>query len=235
VNADAFRAPESPNASAPLAAQIAAALTTRDATLAAAQRMLLRELAAQADESATQTLIEIAGSRGVPVLVTDARAALAKRRNGATFMLAALGKRYDFLRDVLVGPPVGPLADALAAMKETRAAPLLASHLVNPEATDDDVRRAAAALVILATKDELPALRQFFATFRATAATEDIARAVASVGEALLRLDPKDGRVLLELALKDTMTVAAARPRLEALLASPPPTAAPAAPEKSKK
>ena len=55
----------------------------------------------------------------------------------------ALGKHYDFLRDVLASPPVGPIADALAAMKEPKGAPLLASHLLDPADTDDDVRRAA--------------------------------------------------------------------------------------------
>ena len=42
-------------------------------------------------------------------------------------MEAALERHYDFLKDVLRSPPVGPIAQALGAMKETRAAPLLAA------------------------------------------------------------------------------------------------------------
>jgi outer membrane protein assembly factor BamB len=156
------------------------------------------------------------------VLLADARAAIATRRNGASFMLAALGKHYDFLRDVLASPPVGPIADALAAMKEAKGAPLLASHLLDPADTDEDVRRAAAALATLATKDELPTLRRFFAMHRGAAESEDVGLAVASAAEAILRLDPKDGRALIERAAKDPMTVAIARSRLEALLTASP-------------
>src|SRR6185369_9510855 len=117
-----------------------------------------------------------------PVLIADARAAIATRRNGATFMLTALGRHYDFLRDVLVSPPVGPIADALAVMKEAKGAPLLASHLLDPADSDDDVRRAALALATLATKEELGVLRHFFAMYRGTAESEEIGLAVASAG-----------------------------------------------------
>jgi outer membrane protein assembly factor BamB len=105
-------------------------------------------------------------------------------------------------------------------MKEPRGAPLLASHLLDPAITDDDVRRAATALATLATKEELPTLLHFFAMYRGTAESEDLGLAVASAGEAILRLDPKDGRALVEHAAKDPTTVAIARPRLEALLAA---------------
>ena len=114
-------------------------------------------------------------------------------------------------------------------MKEAKGAPLLASHLLDPADTDDDVKRAAAALATLGTKDELPTLRRFFSTYRSTAETEDIALSVASAGEAILRLDPKDGRALVEHAVKDPTTVPAARARLEALLTASPAPAAPAA------
>jgi outer membrane protein assembly factor BamB len=154
--------------------------------------------------------------------VTDARAAIATRRNGQSFMLAALGKHYDFLRDVLAGPPVGPIADALAVMKDPKGAPLLASHLLDPHDSDDDVRRTAAALATLGTKDELPSLRQFFAMYRGTAESDEMGIAVASVAEAILRLDPKDGRAMIEHASKDSTTVTIARGRLEALLTASP-------------
>ena len=49
--------------------------------------------------------------------------------------------------------------------------------------------------------------------YRSTAETEDVALAVASAGEAILRLDPKDGRVLVEHATKEPTTVPGARTR----------------------
>lgn len=221
ISADAFRAPPSPGQAPPLAEQIALAVSNREATLATAQRLLLRELATLESETATKTLVELASDpRTAPVLAHDARAALANRRNGATYMLAALEKRYDFLKDVLSPPPVGPIADALAAMKESRGAPALAKHLLDPANTDDDVRRAAAALAVLSSKGEADEIERFFAMYRGTAETEDVARAVASAGEAMLRIDPKKGRALVEAAAKDPMTVEVARTRLEALLAA---------------
>ena len=226
AHADTYKALPGPGGAAPLAQQISEAILNREASLATAQRLLLRELGTLEDESATKTLVDIASDpRAAPVLVTDARAAIATRRNGAAYMVTALGRHYDFLRDVLASPPVGPIADALAAMNERQGAggaPLLASHLLDPADNDDDIRRAAAALATLATKDELPTLRHFFAMYRGTAESEEVGLAVASVGQAILRLDPKDGRVLVEHAAKDATTVAIARTRLDALLIASP-------------
>lgn len=230
VKADTFRAPASSAPAEPLVQQISNALATREASLATAHRLLLRELATMDAEVATKTLIDLASDpRTPPVVVTDARAALATRRTGASHMLSALERHYDYLKDILTAPPVGPLADALAAMKESRAAPLLAAHLLDPQDSDDDVRRAAAALAVLATAAEKKPLEQFFSMYRGTAGTDEIALAVGSVGEALLRVDGKEGRALVEAASKDPMTVEAARGRLEALLG-----AAPAAEEPKK-
>ena len=223
AHADTYKALPGPGGAGSLAQQIAEAVSNREASLATAQRLLLRELGTLEDESATKTLIELASDpRTAPVLVTDARAAIATRRNGAAYMLASLGKHYDFLHDVLASPPVGPIADALAAMKEAKGAPLLASHLLDPADNDDDIRRAAAALATLATKDELPMLRHFFTMYRGTAESDEIGLAVASAAEAMLRLEPKESRALVDHAAKDATTVAIARTRLEALLAASP-------------
>lgn len=231
AHTDDFRAPAVSAQAPSLGEQITKAVENREASLVTAQRLLLRELSTLSDESATKTLIDIASDeRAAPVLVADARAGIAARRNGADVMLAALSKHYDFLRDVLRPPPVGPLADALAAMKETRAAPLLASHVLDPANSDEDVRRAAVALTTLATKNELGELQQFFGNNRATAASEDVATAVANVGAAIVRIDPVAGRALVDAALKDEMTVPFAKARLDALLTAMPKEGA-AAPE----
>ncbi len=223
VQADTYQAPKPSTSGPSLGQQITDAVTVREATLATAQRLLLRELATLEDDSATKTLIDIASDpRSVPVLVADARAALATRRNGASYMLAALGKHYDYLHDVLVSPPVGPIADALAAMKEPKAAPLVAAHLFDPQITDDDVKRAAGALALIGTDKEMPQLKQFFAMYRGTAPTDEVGVAVGSIGEAMLRIDPKGSRPIVEAAVKDTMTVPVARARLEALLTAAP-------------
>ncbi len=205
----------------PLVAQLAEAVLADDPQLVVAQRLLLRELSAGQDELATKALVDLASDpRTSPDLLADARTNLANRRTGASYMEAALARHYDFLRDVLRAPPVGPIAQALGAMKERAAAPLLAAHLLDPADTDDDVMRAAAALAVVAGPSEAPALREFFGMYRANAADDDLASAVVDVGQALMDVDDKEGRTMVEAAAADATTVPYARDRLEALISA---------------
>jgi outer membrane protein assembly factor BamB len=227
VNVDAEHASGMPSDSKSLAAQLEEAVRADDPQLVIAQKLLLRELATVDDDSATKALVDAASDpRTSPDLLKDARTALANRRNGAVFMEAALARHYDFLKDVLRTPPVGPIAEALGAMKEKNAAPLLAAHLLDPADTEDDVKQAAAALAVLAGPSELPALREFFGMYRATADDDDMAAAVVSVGQAMATQGDKPARAQVEAAAGDPNTVSYARDRLGALL-----TATPAAPE----
>ncbi len=211
-------AASAPQPPPPLAQQIAAALTNRDSEMVSGQRLLLRELATLEDESVTKTLVDLASNPlTAPILITDSRVALAARRNGAKYMLEALARHYDFLRDVLLTPPVGPIAQALAAMKEKQAAPLLAAHLLDPADTDDDVKQAAAALVELGDSSQVPALKQFVTLYRAAADSEQVAAAVVSAGQALLAFGGPDGRKIVDAALADPMTVEMVKSRLSAV------------------
>jgi len=219
VNVDAERLSGAPSDVKPFATQLATAVLIEDPQLVVAQKLLLRELAALGDETATKALVDLASDpRTSPDLLAEARTALANRRNGAAFMEEALARHYDFLKDVLRSPPVGPIAQALGAMKEKAAAPLLAAHLLDPADTNDDVMRAAAALAIIAGPGELPTLRQFFGMYRACADDDDIASAVVSVGQALLALDDKAGRGMVLAATEDPSTVPYARERLQAVI-----------------
>jgi outer membrane protein assembly factor BamB len=223
VNVDEQRARGTPTDVKPLVAQLAEAVRVDDPQMAIAQKLLLRELALVDDELATKTLVDAASDpRTSPDLLPDARTALANRRNGASYMEAALTRHYDFLKDVLRTPPVGPIAQALGAMKERAAAPLLAAHLLDPADTEDDVKQAAAALATVAGPNELSALRQFFGMYRATADDDDMAAAVVSVGQALMTVGDKPGRAQVESAAADSTTVPYARERLGAILAAPP-------------
>jgi outer membrane protein assembly factor BamB len=206
----------------PLIAELEEIVRADDPQLAAAQRMLLRELASLPDESATKTLVDLASDpRTGPALLVDARAALAKRRNGASYMEAALERHYDYLRDVLRAPPVGPMAEALGAMNEKAAAPLLASHLLDPSDTEDDVKQAAAALAVVGGPAEVPAMQQFFGMYRASTDDDDVAAAVVSIGQALVTLRGTQGRAEVLAAVDDPMTVPYARDRLGTLLSPP--------------
>ena len=109
------------------------------------------------------------------------------------------------------------VADALAGMRETSAAPLLAAHLLDPADSEDDLKRAAAALVVLAGPSEVPTMRQFFGMYRASAEDDDVADAVVSIGKALLATSDHAARADVEAAIDDPMTVPSAK---EGLLAS---------------
>ena len=219
VQADTFVAPAASSNANSLVEQLTEAVTFADPTLASAQRLLLRELTTNASDAVTKTLLDLAMNPRVATLVaSDARAAISSRRTGGSHMIEALGRRYDFLQDVLVSPPVGPIADALSEMKEPKAPALLAAQLFEPHLSDEDVRRGAAALRVLATAKETAQLRAFFSMYRGTASTEESARAVGSVAEALLRLEPKAARALVEAAVNDAMTAPQVRELLEKAL-----------------
>jgi outer membrane protein assembly factor BamB len=190
-----------------LAEQIAEAIQVRETQMATAQRFLLRELGAMEDAIVTKALIDLASNvRTPPQLLEDSRKLLAARRNGADYMLAALEQHYDFLSDILRSPPVGPMAEALAAMNEARAAKPLARHLNDAANTPDDIERAARALSKLATKEELGELETFFALYRATASDKELVNAVIAVAEALIRIGGDAGKKLVSDAKADPMT-----------------------------
>jgi outer membrane protein assembly factor BamB len=223
VNIDSERAHRTATDAKSRTAQLAEVVSTEEPQLVVAQKLLLRELATAEEDLATKTLVDVASDpRTSPDLVAEARTALANRRNGASYMEAALARHYDYLKDVLRTPPVGPMAQALGAMKDKAAAPLLAAHLLDPADTVDDVRQAAAALAEIAGPGELGALRQFFGMYRATADDDDLAAAVVSAGQALIALGDKAARAQVEVASTDPATVAYARDRLASLLSASP-------------
>jgi len=190
-----------------LAAQIAQALDQLEPDMAEAERYLVAELGKLDDPLVTKTLIDLSSSPRIPPELRDeTRRLLALRKNGTDYMLAALARHYDFVSGVLLAPPVGPLADALAASNEMRAAPLLAKHLNDPANSADDVAHAARALVKLATAAEYEDLRTFFALYRATADDEALVAAVVACAEAVLRVGGDAGRALVERAAQDPLT-----------------------------
>ena len=205
-----------------LAEQIAQALDGLDPNMAEAERYLVSELGKLQEPIVTKTLIDLSSSPRIPPdLRLEARRLLALRKNGAEYMLAALERHYDFVSGVLLPPPVGPLADALAQSGETRAAPLLAKHLNDPANSADDVAHAARALAKLATHAEYEELRTFFALYRATADDEALVAAVVSCAEAILRVGGADGRAVVERAAQDPLTQSDVRRALPAVLAQP--------------
>jgi hypothetical protein len=206
-------------APASLAEQLGQALTELTPDMAVAQKLLVDELIKLDDPRVTQTLIDLTSSTKIPPdLRAAARKLIASRRSGKEYMLAALERHYDYLSDVLLPPPLGPLADALAAMNETAAAPLLARHLNDPANEMADVERAAVALGKLASAAQYEDLRTFFALYRATADEPSLVSAVVAVGAALVRVGGGQGKALVERAAQDPLTQSDVKRGLSALL-----------------
>jgi outer membrane protein assembly factor BamB len=202
-----------------LASQIGQALGELEPDMAEAERYLVGELGKQSEPPVTKTLIDLSSSPRIsPELRSETRRLLSLRNNGTEYMLAALERHYDFVSGVLLPPPVGPLADALAASGEIRAAPLLAKHLNDPANSADDVAHAARALVKLATKDEYEDLRTFFALYRATADDDALIAAVVASAEALLRVGGEPAESVIDRAAQDPLTQSDVRRALPDLL-----------------
>lgn len=202
-----------------LAEQITRTVELREGQMATIQRFLLRELGTNEDPSVTKTLVDVASdARTGKELLDEARGLLASRHTGAEYMLEALARHYDFLSDVLRSPPVGPIADALASMGERRAAPLLAAHLNDPSDTSNDVRRAAHALVTLATPSELEPVRTFFALYRATADDDDLVASVIDAAKIIVEVGGADGRDIVKRAAEDPLTHPAVKEGLKSML-----------------
>ncbi|WP_394823397.1 PQQ-binding-like beta-propeller repeat protein [Pendulispora albinea] len=219
VQIDRLALPAERDRSAPsLASDLAEALRISDPELAAGKRPLIREIASLDDDIATKALIDASVDPTLdPFVVADVRAALASRRKGASYMLSALRAHYDFLKDAVKPPPVGPIARAFAAMNDASAAPLLTAHLLDPATPENDVQEAALALTTLARPSEAPALAQFFSLNYASAATPPIQSAVLSAAQILVEQGGKDGRAIVERAIASQMTAPDLRARLRAL------------------
>jgi outer membrane protein assembly factor BamB len=204
----------------PLLDQLARVLALSDPGLTDAQRFLSRELAARPEPEATRVLIELVTRRNLDrVLQSEAEDLLAIRRNGQDYMLAALegGERGD----ATALPPIAPLGEALAALGERRAAPLLARQLNRPAHTAAALARATSALEQLASEAEYDELSVFFALHRTTADSPELIAAVVSVGKTLLRVAGSRARDLIEHATRDPLTIPDVRAALETALREP--------------
>lgn len=216
--ADADAPPSAPDT---LLEQLAQALALSDPGLSDAQRFLSRELAARPEPEATRALIELVQRHSLArVLHSEAEDLLATRRNGEDYMLAALSESGARGEEPL--PPIAPLGEALAALGERRAAPLLARQLNRPAHPASAIARAAAALEQLASEAEYDELSVFFSLHRTSADGPEWVAAVVSSARTLLRIGGPRARTLVEFALRDPLTIPEIQSALERELGASP-------------
>lgn len=197
-----------------VAEQIEAVLDTHRPVLATAYAFLVEELPYIKDPLVTKILIDlIEHPRTVPSLAKRAGVLLAEQRTGVEYMMAALERHYDFLSGNRP-PPVGPIAVALEAIGERKAAPLLARHLNDPATKTADIPLVASALKTLATPAESDELKTFFALYRATADEAPLVDAVVTVAQTLVRVGGPSGQEMVEFAATDPLTHPKVRSKL---------------------
>jgi hypothetical protein len=208
-------------APAPRLEQLAQVLALSDPELSDAQRFLSRELSARPEPEATRVLIELVRRHSLDqVLQSEAEDLLATRRNGEDHMLAALSESGPRGEEAL--PPIAPLGEALAALEEKRAAPLLARQLNRPAHTASAISRAAAALEQLASEAQYDELSVFFSLHRTNADSAEWVAAVVSIGRTLLRIGGERARLLIQFALRDPLTIPEIKSAMERELSTSP-------------
>ncbi|MGZ5966678.1 MAG: hypothetical protein ACXWP4_03345 [Polyangiales bacterium] len=201
--------------------QIKDATTLGDNRLSTAQVWFLDQATQVADEEVTQVLLEVADTeRAAPPIKEAARKAIAARTNGANAMITLLGRHADFLKGTRT-PPVGPMAKALAAMKEKKAAGPLLAQLLDPALPGIDLLDTAEGVASLAEKEHLPQLQRFINMYRGSSSGNmKLSDALAAIAGAIIRLDGDKGREWVIATIKDPLTDADVRSTIQKLLDS---------------
>jgi hypothetical protein len=90
---------------------------------------------------------------------------------------------------------------------------------LDPSSSDEDVKHAAAALVVLGDPSVLPQVQQFFAMYRGSADNSvDLAEAIVSAAQVMVKHGDANDLALVQAAASDGMTMPAARQGLEAIV-----------------
>jgi outer membrane protein assembly factor BamB len=187
--------------------QIKQAVTLNSNDLATAQLYLVQQLATNPDEDATRVLLEVADAERTSTAMKDeARKAISIRTNGAATMLEMLARHANFLTDART-PPVGPMATALAAMKEKKAAGPLLDQLLDPALPQKDLLDTANGVGALASAEQVPQLEKFINLYRGSA-TGNLALtdAIGSIAHAIIRLGGAKGKEFVVATSKDALT-----------------------------
>lgn len=195
--------------------QLAAAAQDADSRLVPVRALAVQLLAKLPDPEATGDLLSLCEDDRTTVGIRKAACnALRERTVGNEHVLRALQRHGSYLAGTSA-PPVGALAKAATTQKETRAAPLLVSHLRDPNTPTPGLAEVVRALGELGDVSAVPALTQFLQLYHADPVDEHVARALALVPEALVRLQGEGARATLAKIAADPLgidtTLAAAR------------------------
>lgn len=200
-----------------------------DARLVPSRLFALRALlAADGSPAHLDLLLELATRPRVPPSLADAaRTALGQEPAAAPLLLAKLENRGDWIEGTSP-PPLGVLAQALAALNAQAAIPALRAWLFDYRAPLDDLPTVARALVTLDPQQAFDPLLQFVTQYRADSSVAAHPELLLAIAELLFTADPERAAPQLQALVQRPHNTAPFAVGLQAALAAhtPQPSAA---------
>jgi hypothetical protein len=201
-----------------LASSLLAAAQDTDARMVPARLLAVEKIASLPQAEATSNLIEICdNARIAPPVRERACVALKQRNVGAEHLLYALQRHAGFLEGT-TSPPVGALAKASAALKETRAVGPLIAHLNDPGTRSSDLPPLVSALHELGDASAAEPLAAFLKLYHADPIDEHVVRALELVPAALVALSGPVAQPALEAVTFDELGAHSVRLKAKAEL-----------------
>ena len=211
-----------PTETTSLGDQLLAATQDTDARLVPARAFAARLLAASPAPDVTARVLALCEDRALPPALRAAGCeALSQRRNGLEHALTALGRHAGHLTGT-TAPPVGPLAQAVAAAGLRAAVPALIAHLRDPATPTADLVPLAAALGALGEPAAVEPLEAFVRLHHAESPEGPLADALTACMAALVLLEGPSAHTLLTEIAGSPMTMPAVRAAAAQLLTPPP-------------
>lgn len=202
----------------PLRDQLLSAAQNTDTRLVPARVLAVQQLARMQDDGATGNLIALCEDRRAPPPVHQAACnALSSRQTGPQAIVAALDRHTRFLEGT-TAPPIGPLAQAAVRMGARQVAPLLVSHLHDPQTRGSDLPMIVSALRDLGDATAAEPLRDFLLLYHADRADESLVAALGEAADALVRLEGPVAAEVLQAVVDDPFTIAEVRARCQGAL-----------------
>jgi len=221
ANQNAIGAARNPSvATLNLREQLATAARDPDARLVPVRLLAVQLLSEMPDAAATGDLVALCEDDRTTVAVRKAACKLLRGRTvGGEHVLRALQRHASFLANT-TAPPVGALAKAASAQKEQRATALLISHLRDPNTPSEGLPETVQALGDLGAADAVEPLRAFLRLYHADPIDEHIAKTLALIPAALVKLQGPASKELLTSIANDGLTADIARDAAQKALAS---------------
>lgn len=219
---------------ATLAEQLYAAAGLSDDRLGAGRAYAVEHLARAEGAPITDQLIALCDDQKSPEPVRlSACSQLGSREQGGEHVVEALRRRASFL-EAKGAPPLGALAQAAARMKLHKAAPLLITHMEDPNTATRDLVSVLETLERLDHRPAVPAIERFVRLHHGEPEGSELTPALMAAVHALGAMRARPSRPTLEDVMGDALTPMALRVKTReaiAMMDAPPqPAAAPAAP-----